>query len=173
MTNHPQPNPTALYTAGSRHALVFAAMLVAAVLSGCATQREPHVTRTHIPAPVSSPDENENEDGSEDTTAESHPSIYERGNASYYAASFNGQTTASGEPYDPHALTAAHRTLPLGSRVRVVNLENDKHVTVRINDRGPFVDGRVIDLSKAAAKKLDMRHDGVVPVTLQIVSKPK
>ncbi|WP_198025242.1 septal ring lytic transglycosylase RlpA family protein [Salinisphaera hydrothermalis] len=98
--------------------------------------------------------------------------VYQRGEAGYYAARFDGRTTASGETYNPHALTAAHRSLPMGSWVRVVNLDNHRHVTVRINDRGPFVHGRVIDLSAAAAKRLKMRRQGVVPVTLQILSEP-
>lgn len=130
-------------------------------LAACATgPHSPHVTRTQLPAPATP---------SPKTTSQP-PSIYERGEASYYAAKFDGRATTSGEAYDPDALTAAHRKLPLGTQVRVVNLDNDKHVTVRINDRGPFVGGRVIDLSKAAAKKLKMRHAGVAPVSLQIVS---
>lgn len=88
----------------------------------------------------------------------------EVGMASYYADRFHGRTTASGERYDRQALTAAHRRLPFGTRVKVTRLDDGRMVIVRINDRGPFVRGRVIDLSYAAAKKLDMLRRGVVKV---------
>ena len=81
------------------------------------------------------------------------------------------QMTASGERFDPHALTAAHRTLPFGTRVRVTNTRNGRSVIVRINDRGPYGHGRIIDLSKAAARKLDMLDAGVVPVQLEILGR--
>ncbi|WP_439859645.1 septal ring lytic transglycosylase RlpA family protein [Pseudomonas sp. MBLB4136] len=89
------------------------------------------------------------------------------GKASYYGARHHGKKTASGERFDQHALTAAHRSLPFGSRVRVTNLRNDKTVVVRINDRGPYARGRIIDLSKKAAERLDMLRAGVVPVRVQ------
>ncbi|WP_372876442.1 septal ring lytic transglycosylase RlpA family protein [Pseudomonas sp.] len=89
------------------------------------------------------------------------------GRASYYGARHHGKQTASGERFDQHALTAAHRSLPFGSRVRVTNLHNDKSVVVRINDRGPFVRGRIIDVSRQAAERLDMLRAGVVPVRVQ------
>ncbi|WP_417311611.1 septal ring lytic transglycosylase RlpA family protein [Ectopseudomonas khazarica] len=91
----------------------------------------------------------------------------ETGKASYYGQAHHGKRTASGERFDQHALTAAHRTLPFGTRVRVTNLNNERSVVVRINDRGPFVHGRIIDLSRAAAERLDMLRAGVVPVRLQ------
>jgi rare lipoprotein A len=78
----------------------------------------------------------------------------EEGMASYYADALQGRRTASGELFDMHALTAAHRTLPFGTRVEVTNLENGRSVVVRINDRGPYAEGRVIDLSQAAAREL-------------------
>lgn len=92
------------------------------------------------------------------------------GEASYYADKFIGRTTASGERYDPEAMTAAHRSLPFGTRVRVTRLSNGRSVVVRINDRGPFVRGRIIDVSHAAARKLDMMREGVVPVTVEVLS---
>ncbi len=94
-----------------------------------------------------------------------HP-VKQTGKASYYADKFNGKPTASGEPYNSSKLTAAHRTLPFGTMVKVVNLRNQKEVVVRINDRGPFAAGRIIDLSKAAAQKIDMLQSGVVEVTI-------
>jgi rare lipoprotein A len=91
------------------------------------------------------------------------------GEASYYADRFNGRTTANGETFDINQLTAAHRTLPFGTRVRVTNLKNQKSVVVRINDRGPYAKGRVIDLSPAAARRIDMIGMGVAPVRLEVL----
>jgi rare lipoprotein A len=92
------------------------------------------------------------------------------GEASWYGPQHHGKRTASGEVYDMNKLTAAHRTLPLGTRVRVTNIENGRSVDVRINDRGPFVDGRVIDLSRAAAERLGALGEGVVRVSLKVIS---
>lgn len=89
------------------------------------------------------------------------------GLASFYAKSLHGRRTASGERLDRQALTAAHRSYPFGTRVRVVNLANGKSVVVRINDRGPFVGSRIIDLSEAAAKTIGMWRKGVVSVRLE------
>lgn len=91
----------------------------------------------------------------------------EDGEASYYGARHHGKRTASGERFDQNALTAAHRTLPFGTRVKVTNLNNDRSVVVRINDRGPHVRGRLIDLSRRAAEALDMLRSGVAPVRVQ------
>ena len=95
------------------------------------------------------------------------------GLASFYADKFEGRLTASGEKFRQNKLTAAHKTLPFGTLVRVKNLENGKEVTVRINDRGPFVEGRIIDLSKSAARKLDFIQQGVVRVELVAISSPE
>lgn len=96
-----------------------------------------------------------------------------RGNAMSGMASWYGesQTTASGERFDKHKMTAAHRTLPLGTLVRVTNQRNGKSVVVRINDRGPYGHGRIIDLSEAAARQLDMIDAGVAPVTIEVVKQ--
>jgi len=95
------------------------------------------------------------------------------GEASYYAGKFVGRKTANGEIYNPEAMTAAHRTLPFGTVVRVTRTDqpDGRSVVVRINDRGPFVAGRIIDLSKAAARELGMIAEGVVPVRLEIVEQ--
>jgi rare lipoprotein A len=95
-----------------------------------------------------------------------------RGQASYISDRLAGRLTANGERYDPEALTAAHRTLPFGTRLRVTRLDTGAEVVVRINDRGPFVRGRVLDLSRAAARRLDMLRDGVVDVRFDILSRP-
>ena len=101
------------------------------------------------------------------------PSAQQRGRISRYGNEFAGRKTASGEPFDPNALTMAHRTLPFGTRVRVTNLENQRSVEVVVNDRGPFVSGRIADLSEAAARRLDMIADGVVEGLLDIVQPGK
>ncbi|WP_244817905.1 septal ring lytic transglycosylase RlpA family protein [Caballeronia sp. Lep1P3] len=95
--------------------------------------------------------------------------FHEVGEASYYSSRFQGRRTASGERYDMHALTAAHRTLPLGSYVRVSNLSGTKSVIVRINDRGPFTKSRVIDLSFAAASLIGLQHAGRAQVVVEPV----
>ncbi|MFT4094316.1 MAG: septal ring lytic transglycosylase RlpA family protein [Niabella sp.] len=93
--------------------------------------------------------------------------ITETGKASYYADKFVGCKTASGAVFKQNRMTAAHKTLPFGTKVKVINLENGKKVKVRINDRGPFVEGRIIDLSKKAAKRIDMVNAGVVKVEIK------
>lgn len=106
------------------------------------------------------------------TTPGRQPQTAESGLASWYGHPYHGRASASGEIYDMEQLTAAHRTLPFGTRVRVINLANSKTVDVRINDRGPFVDGRVIDLSHAAAKAIGMIGPGTTRVRIDIVSAP-
>jgi rare lipoprotein A len=93
------------------------------------------------------------------------------GLASVYSDKLNGKSTASGERYDSSSLTAAHRTFPLGAELRVTRLDNGKSVRVRVNDRGPHVQGRIIDLSSSAATALGMRS-GVARVKLEILSQP-
>jgi rare lipoprotein A len=101
----------------------------------------------------------------------SQPAFAQTGKASWYGADFHGRKTASGAPFDQHAMTAAHRTLPLGTRVKVTSLETGRAILVRINDRGPFIDGRIIDLSKRAASELGMEEAGVAPVKVEAVGK--
>ena len=99
-----------------------------------------------------------------------HHLPYQVGTASWYGEYFEGRTTASGEPYNMHDLTAAHPTLPLGSWVRVTNLRNGRVVYVRINDRGPIVPGRIIDLSYGAAEVLHFENKGLQRVRLDLAS---
>ncbi|HUL17099.1 MAG TPA: septal ring lytic transglycosylase RlpA family protein [Terriglobales bacterium] len=94
----------------------------------------------------------------------------EEGNASWYGEPFHGRRASNGEIYDMHKLTAAHRTLPFNSMVRVTNLDNGKSTVVRITDRGPFVANRIIDLSEAAAEQIGAIGPGVVPVRLEVLS---
>ena len=123
--------------------------LACLVLAGCASGR---VGAPTVPVPAN----RETADDGE----------ISRGLASWYGEKFHGRRTASGERFDMNALTAAHPSLPFGSRVRVRNLRNGREVEVRINDRGPFTGGRVIDLSRAAAQVLGLVQAGVGPVVL-------
>ncbi len=96
---------------------------------------------------------------------------YQVGTASWYGEDFEGKTTASGEDYEMYDMTAAHPTLPLGSYVRVTNLHNGRAVVVKVNDRGPIVEGRIIDLSYGAAQALQFQHRGLQKVRLDVVKK--
>lgn len=124
---------------------------MAAVLAGCATAPTPDRSAPMPVAPMKAP-----------ATA---PEL-ERGKASWYGPGFQGRRTASGERFDMNALTAAHRTLPFGTLVRVRNNQNGREVVVRINDRGPYVGDRIIDLSKAAAAALGLLQAGEAGVIL-------
>jgi rare lipoprotein A len=101
------------------------------------------------------------------------PKPYQIGTASWYGQNFHGKPTASGELYDMYDMTAAHLTLPMGSYVRVTNLRNGRAVVVRVNDRGPIVPGRIIDLSYGAAQALQFRQRGLQRVRLDLVNPPQ
>lgn len=104
--------------------------------------------------------------------ADAKPLFVETGIASWYGPPYHNRRGSNGEIYDMHAMTAAHRTLPLGSIVRVVNLQTKDSAVVRITDRGPFVEGRVIDLSKAAAEKIGMIQKGTTEVRVEVLKTP-
>ncbi|HUR71776.1 MAG TPA: septal ring lytic transglycosylase RlpA family protein [Candidatus Limnocylindrales bacterium] len=106
------------------------------------------------------------------TSTTGEPVIEQTGEASSYGRGFEGKKTANGEKFDKNDLTAAHPTLPLGTKATVTNLENGKSVDVRINDRGPYVKGRDIDVSQGAAKELDMDKNGVAPVKIEAKVPP-
>lgn len=97
----------------------------------------------------------------------------EKGKASYYGGKFHGRKMANGERFNKNKMTAAHKTLPFGTKVKVTNLETRRSVKVQITDRGPFVKGRIIDVSEAAARKLDFIDDGVVPVKMKVIKSGK
>lgn len=96
--------------------------------------------------------------------------LTQTGVASWYGPGFHGKKTANGEVYNQNALTAAHKTLPLSSKVKVTNLENNKSITLRVNDRGPYHGNRILDLSKEAARKLGVLQKGVAKIKLQVLS---
>ena len=111
------------------------------------------------------------EDASKQAVKKKHKSF--KGEITYYAKSLDGNKTTSGERYDGDKLTAAHRTLPLGSKVKVKNLDNNKEVVVRVNDRGPHAKGKILDVSRSAAKKLAFIEDGTTEAKVEVISKPK
>lgn len=136
--------------------------LLALVMLGCGKRRPaPTVTRPPTPPVPSKP---------QPTPPGGGPVLQgQTGIASWYGHPYHGRRTASGEIYNMHAMTAAHRTLPFNTMVKVHNLENDRDVTVRINDRGPFVEGRIIDLSYAAAQAMGMPSTALV--RLEVLGK--
>ncbi|MFZ0390695.1 MAG: septal ring lytic transglycosylase RlpA family protein [Calditrichia bacterium] len=101
------------------------------------------------------------------------PHKYFSGVVSFYGGKFHGRKTANGETYNMNKLTAAHRTLPFGTLCRVTNIENEKQVVVRVNDRGPYVKNRVMDLSRAAAEKLGGLDDGLIRVRVEVIYFPE
>jgi rare lipoprotein A len=98
------------------------------------------------------------------------PPFTQQGRASFYGDAHHGQTTASGDEFDKSGMTAAHRTLPLGSKIEVENLSNGRKVIVTVNDRGPYVGGRIVDLSEGAARRLGFTKQGVQQVRLTAIS---
>ena len=103
-------------------------------------------------------------------TLKSNQDFKQKGDASWYGTKFHGRRTSSGETYDMYAMTAAHKTLPIPSYVKVTNLDNNKQIVVKVNDRGPFHAGRIIDLSYVAALKLDIVKSGTGPVEIEVIN---
>ena len=189
--------PQAPQAPGRSRRAAAAAALLASVLAGCSNMPEPQPQRELGEAAYDSYPDPEDvprdlallpdaEPGPEPRSRSGNSAEYqvfgqryrtlassegfeETGRASWYGTRFHGRPTASGEPYDMYAMTAAHKSLPLPSFVEVVNLENDKRVVVRVNDRGPFVDDRIIDLSYAAAHRLGMVEAGTARVRIRAV----
>jgi rare lipoprotein A len=158
-------------------------ILISLLIASCASVDGPPVVRSPLPAPRELPDAAPRTDA---PSARGNPESYvvlgkryfvlptnqgyvERGIASWYGTKFHGRSTSNGERYDMYAMTAAHKTLRLPAYARVTNLRNGKQVVVRVNDRGPFHDNRVIDLSYAAAQKLEMAGEGTALVEIEVV----
>ena len=162
----------------ARHSLRVVLLVCSVLSAGCAAKRP---TASHPPPapaspPVAAESTSESSKRGTDRSPAKHaktppaPAGYtEDGNASWYGNPFNGRRASNGEIYDMYKLTAAHRTLPFDTMVRVTNLNNGKSTTVRITDRGPFVEGRIIDLSLAAAREIESVGPGVVPVRLEVL----
>ncbi len=164
--------------------LFLTALAIAALATGCSSEKSTSKQTTHRAVTsaaqsskktstttkgntTSKTDSNSGKTSAKKTTGKT-----EKGQASYYADKFHGRATASGEKYDKKKLTGAHRTLPFGTIVRVTNTANGKSVNIRINDRGPFKAGRIVDVSRAAAEKLDMIKAGVINCTMEVISQP-
>jgi rare lipoprotein A len=140
-------------------------------IAGCSLKEEPvplpPVSQAHeaaAPAPASQAPAPQAHEAAAPAGKPATPQVV---TASWYGPGFHGQETASGETFDQHALTAAHRTLPLGTVAKVTNLETGQSVTVKINDRGPYVKGRQLDLSQAAAKQIGLTKKGIAKVKIE------
>ena len=145
-----------------RFTSVFVPFIVFVIIQGCSlapSRERSGESINRVPIPKNKPEAAEKK-GSDSVQV---------GLASWYTTNFRGKKTASGEVYDPHRRTAAHRSFPFGSRVRVTRVDNGKSVEVQINDRGPFVAGRVIDLSRAAADALGISEKGIVAVRVELL----
>jgi rare lipoprotein A len=162
----PKANPTKLAKHLSKmkekiHKRLFCSMALSLIIFlACSTTGTSRRANSDIPRSRDKLNENRNEE---------HLII---GYASYYAEKFHGKKTASGEIFDMNALTAAHRTLPFGTVCRITNLENNKSVVVRVNDRGPFVKDRILDLSKGASAAIGGIEAGIIKVRIDILDKP-
>jgi rare lipoprotein A len=161
--------------------LVVATLLIPAILGGCARRHATNQPPAQTPSPAPSVGQPRVTPGSSKASGappaiERQPAVpgeyVEEGVASWYGVPFNGRRTSNGEIYDMHEFTAAHRTLPFGAVVRVTNLRNGKQIQVRINDRGPFVADRVIDLSLSAAQAIEMIGPGTAQVRLELIGGP-
>lgn len=150
-------------------------LLTIALLSGCASTPSPGEAATSDAVPRSEPwstrgnPNSYNVHGHTYRVMHSNAGYHAQGMASWYGPNFQGKLTSSGERYNMYAMTAAHKTLRLPAYVRVTNLNNHRSVVVRVNDRGPFVSDRIIDLSYAAAKKIGMIGTGTAPVDIRVV----
>ena len=141
-------------------------LAIALLIAGLGAAQGPNISEA-TPAPISSVRMKP------EIRKQAKQKPYQIGTASWYGENFEGKPTASGEPYDMYDMTAAHLKLPMGSYVRVTNLRNGKAVVVRVNDRGPIVPGRIIDLSYGAAQALQFQHKGLQRVRLDLVNPPQ
>lgn len=163
--------------AGKRRARVFRGLLVAGLLSlvaACAGVARPESGRLPVvtdPAPIVPGTMRPYQVRGHRYQPAEQPGYDETGLASWYGEQFNGRPTATGERFDMHALTAAHKTLPLPGLVEVTNLANGRRIVVRVNDRGPFVDNRIIDLSRGSAEALGMLEAGVGQVRVRYLGR--
>ena len=154
--------PAVARSIGRRNLRAWSWAVAGVLVAGCATSPVPE---SPAPAPAKPA-----EARPAPPPAAPAPATAERGRISRYGAAHAGKLTASGAVFDPEALTMAHRTLPFGTRVRVTSLATQRSVEVVVNDRGPFVAGRIADVSAAAARALGMTTDGVVDGTLEVVA---
>ncbi len=159
-----------------RFALLFAFFVF---LAGCSHKPAkvsvappPPIEQRPVATPRSEPSETPDLADSIAVPLDTKPLLVETGIASWYGPPYHNRRASNGEIYDMHAMTAAHRTLPLGSIVRVTNIENGDSAVVRITDRGPFIEGRIVDLSQAAAKKVGLVQKGTGQVRIEVLQAP-
>ncbi|MDD3806910.1 MAG: septal ring lytic transglycosylase RlpA family protein [Candidatus Marinimicrobia bacterium] len=146
-------------------------MVCFVLMAGCSSA--PRYGTQNIPKKSSPPKSTQTVPSKQIPVEKNYELSYQRswiGLCSWYGEDFHGKKTASGEIYNMYDLTAAHRTLPLGTKVRVTNLENNRSVILTINDRGPYIEGRILDVSYAAAKALGFEHMGTTRVHIQVIS---
>jgi rare lipoprotein A len=154
----------------TRLALLGCSSCIALISIGCAAKRPVSAAPPAPPTTAGTPTPSTPPPKHPKTPPQPAPAGYtEEGNASWYGKPFDGRRSSNGEIYDMHKLTAAHRTLPFDTMVRVTNLDNGKSTVVRITDRGPFIANRIIDLSLAAAREIESVGPGVVPVRLEVL----
>ena len=155
-------------------ALATTLVILTVLASGCVSQKAPRATAPP-PEPTrkqkSEPEPNPTPKPTEKPKDTAKKGKTEKGLASWYGEPYHGRRTASGEIYDMHEMTAAHRTLDFGTVVKVERRDTGADVKVRVNDRGPFIRGRIIDLSFAAAKKIDLDIDGIAPVKVTVIGR--
>jgi rare lipoprotein A len=160
--------------AGSGRLGCFGLISVLSLLAqSCATI--PEVSNNKLKSVSTRPDYRQNQQALVVTPDKKPPSLLVKvhtGEASWYGPGFHGKKTANGEIFDQGKFTAAHRSFPLGSRVKVTHLENGKSIEVEINDRGPYINGRIIDLSRAAARALGILEDGIARVRVELIAEP-
>jgi rare lipoprotein A len=144
-------------------------LVVALIFIGCSSTPRFAERSTHSQAPSIPKEHDSTLSAQPERSPSDRPLLTLEGVASYYADDFHGKQTSNGETFDMNSLTAAHRTFPFGTKIRVTNLENAKTVVVRVNDRGPFKEGRMIDLSRGAAQALDLVRTGTARVRLEVL----
>ncbi len=152
--------------------MLVAATVMTLSMGSCSGSKSTSKSNTHQTTTKKSNSSSSSSSKSSSSSSKKSTGKVEKGQASYYADKFQGRATASGEKYDKKKLTGAHRTLAFGTVVRVTNTANGKSVDITINDRGPFKAGRVVDVSRAAAEKLDMIKAGVINCTVEVISTP-
>ncbi len=154
-------------TAHLRKTLILSAALCTLLISACATRQRAYSPQDQTPSSRQKPGQKPyTVNGTRYEPLSSHEGFVQEGTASSYGRDFHGRKTSSGEPFDMNAMTAAHKTLPLGVYVKVRHKRTGREIVVRINDRGPFVRERIIDLSEGAARRLEMIQEGVAAVKI-------
>jgi rare lipoprotein A len=147
--------------------LLLSGLLCMSVLVSCTSSQR--FASVRIPESSQSGSKSQSQQAQQSPQEKATPGSIIRGYASFYGDEFHGRLTSNGEVFSQELLTAAHKTLPFGTKLKVTNTKNKRSVIVRVNDRGPFVDGRVLDLSRAAAERIDMKNEGVAFVSITVM----